>query len=376
MTALEAGAKDAVPPELLRIQIEASDPAASAFVSANAGSGKTYVLAQRVIRLLLQGVDPAKILCLTFTKAAAANMANRVFGQLAAWIALDDAALDQKIAEIDGRRGDAKRRARARRLFAQTLETPGGLKVQTIHAFCTRLLHQFPFEAKVAARFSVLDERGEDELIAALRMKVLLQAAAEPESGLGRALTAAVAHAAEQSFAEALRAAIAARRSIAAWLAHAGGLDAALAGLSSALGVDASATMESLAQDILAASILAASDADDVIAQLRSGAKTDQDQAARIESAMRILGPEQIELYAAAFLTQKLEPRAQLLTKTLAKALPKLARPSSRAWRRSSSSARPCSRASARAPSSRSPPPSSTAIAWRKRGAGFSTTTI
>ena len=160
----------------------------SAWVAANAGSGKTHVLAQRVIRLLLRGTPPEKILCLTYTKAAAANMANRVFDTLAKWTPLDDAELDAEIAKIEGRRPDAARRVHARRLFAQALDTPGGLKVQTIHAFCTRLLHQFPFEADVAARFEVLEERTRSELIDRLRMGVLLEAAAKPESDLGRAL--------------------------------------------------------------------------------------------------------------------------------------------------------------------------------------------
>src|SRR6185312_12612734 len=100
-----------IPDDLRRLQVEASDPAVSAWVAANAGSGKTHVLAQRVIRLLLDGVDPAKILCITFTKAAAANMANRVFEQLRAWIALDDAALDAAIGKISNRKPDAKLRA-------------------------------------------------------------------------------------------------------------------------------------------------------------------------------------------------------------------------------------------------------------------------
>src|ERR1700716_3364468 len=85
---------------VLRLQIAASAPALSAWVSANAGSGKTHVLAQRVIRLLLAGVDPGKILCITFTKAAAALMANRVYGILGQWTALDDEALDKAIREM------------------------------------------------------------------------------------------------------------------------------------------------------------------------------------------------------------------------------------------------------------------------------------
>ena len=147
-----------IPLEILDVQRVASDPSLSAWVAANAGSGKTHVLAQRVIRLLLRGTPPEKILCLTYTKAAAANMANRVFDTLAQWTAMDDAELDAEIEKIEGRRPEPARRVHARRLFAQALDTPGGLKVQTIHAFCTRLLHQFPFEADVAARFEVLEE--------------------------------------------------------------------------------------------------------------------------------------------------------------------------------------------------------------------------
>ncbi len=128
-------------PEAVRAaQARASDPAASAFVSANAGSGKTHVLVQRVIRLLLDGVPPEKILCITFTKAAAANMAERVFSTLGHWVTLDDAALDTAIREVGIAQSNVRLREAARRLFASALETPGGLKVQTIHALCTRLL--------------------------------------------------------------------------------------------------------------------------------------------------------------------------------------------------------------------------------------------
>ena len=170
-----------IPDHVRDVQIDAANPEISAFVSANAGSGKTYVLAQRVINLLLRGVDPAKILCITFTKTAAANMANEVFKRLAAWTALDDAALDEQIALSTGKTPSAEERARARRLFASALETPGGLKVQTIHAFCTRLLHQFPFEANVAARFTVLDEASTTQLLDRLTLQVLLEASAAPD---------------------------------------------------------------------------------------------------------------------------------------------------------------------------------------------------
>ena len=91
-----------IPEEIARRQSVAADPRHSVWVSANAGSGKTHVLSRRVIRLLLKGSDPSKILCLTYTRAAAANMAKRVYEDLAAWTALDDAKLSGQIAKLEG----------------------------------------------------------------------------------------------------------------------------------------------------------------------------------------------------------------------------------------------------------------------------------
>src|SRR4029077_8594554 len=161
-----------IPSAITERQIAASNPDYSAWVSANAGSGKTYVLAQRVIRLLLSGVDPARILCITFTKAAAANMANRVFQDLRAWTMLDDGALDNAMTMAGVKTINPQLRARARQLFALALETPGGLKVQTIHAFCTQLLHLFPFEANVPARFEVLDEITKTQMLGKLSLEI------------------------------------------------------------------------------------------------------------------------------------------------------------------------------------------------------------
>src|SRR5262245_48381595 len=247
-----------IPREVLARQIEASDPHVSVWVAANAGSGKTHVLAQRVIRLLLSGCEPGRILCLTFTKAAAANMAKRVFDILARWTALDDAALDDALRRIGVKAIDAGVRAHARRLFAAALDTPGGLKVQTIHAFCTRLLHQFPFEADVAARFAVLEERAENELIDKLRLDVLLQAAAAPAEPLGRALAVAITAAADQTFATVVRDAIAERDTLMRWIGRAGSVEAAIADLSSALGIEADDSNERVNAEIVDGPILPA----------------------------------------------------------------------------------------------------------------------
>src|SRR5215217_4139190 len=181
-----------IPPNVRDTQARASDPTASSFVSANAGSGKTHVLVQRVIRLLLDDVAPEKILCITFTKAAAANMAERVFTTLGHWVTLDDDALDAAIREAGIPNPSASLRKSARKLFACALETPGGLKVQTIHALCTRLLQQFPFEANVPARFTVVDDRDQFEIMERSILSVLLDAAAKPQSDIGKALTTAI----------------------------------------------------------------------------------------------------------------------------------------------------------------------------------------
>lgn len=179
-----------VPEETAQRQAMAADPRNSVWVSANAGSGKTHVLSQRVIRLLLEGTDPSKILCLTYTRAAAANMANRVFRDLAAWAVLDEATLTQQIAAIEGRQPSRERLSRARRLFAEALETPGGLKIQTIHAFCEAVLHQFPLEANIAGHFEMLDNQMETALFAEARRDMITGASGGHDRRLAEAFAA------------------------------------------------------------------------------------------------------------------------------------------------------------------------------------------
>lgn len=170
-----------IPPETLTQQFASSDPCSSAWVAANAGSGKTHVLTQRVIRLLLEGNNPDRILCLTFTKAAAANMKTRVFDTLADWAMMPDAKLDEAIEKLCGESPATGMRLRARQLFAAALDTPGGLKIQTIHAFCESLLHQFPLEANVPGNFETLQEAGQAQLLSLARAEVLSGESGTPE---------------------------------------------------------------------------------------------------------------------------------------------------------------------------------------------------
>lgn len=141
-------------------QVQAARPDASTWLSANAGSGKTRVLTDRVARLLLDGTQPQHILCLTYTKAAAGEMQNRLFQRLGAWAMLDDAALRGALTDL-GISGaiTAERLHLARTLFARAIETPGGLKIQTIHSFCASLLRRFPLEAGVSPQFTEIEDR-------------------------------------------------------------------------------------------------------------------------------------------------------------------------------------------------------------------------
>ncbi len=162
-------------------QLAAARPDQSTWLSANAGSGKTRVLTDRVARLLLDGVSPQHILCLTYTKAAASEMQNRLFARLGDWAMKPDDALTDALRAL-GHEGtaDASALRRARRLFAQAIETPGGLRIQTIHSFCASLLRRFPLEAGVTPQFSEMD----DQTARLLRAEIVEEIAAGPDAAL------------------------------------------------------------------------------------------------------------------------------------------------------------------------------------------------
>ena len=306
-------------------QNAAADPERSVFVSANAGSGKTHVLVQRVINLLLRGEDPAKILCITFTKAAAANMATRVFDTLAEWTTLDDDALDEKIRLATGKTPDAAQRAIARRLFANALETPGGLKVQTVHAFCTRLLHQFPFEADVAARFEVLDEAATAQILNQLTLDVLLEGATKPDSPLGQALATAIAAAADVTFKDVIAETIGKRDLITAWVDRVGGVQQVIGELTRSFGLPAGDAMQAVENEYFSKSLIPQAEWPALTDVFSSGSKTDQERASSLSDALQAAGRERIENYLDVFCTGDRKGRASVLTKKPAEANPQWA---------------------------------------------------
>ena len=274
-----------IPATTQAAQARATDPTASAWVTANAGAGKTYVLAQRVIRLLLDGADPATILCLTFTKAAAAEMAQRVFGTLAQWATMPEEMLVAALAEFDDTPADGARIAAARRLFASALETPGGLKIQTIHAFCERLLQQFPFEANVPGRFEVLDDLTGAELLADARAAALV-GTTEEHSTLGRAWRALIHAYSDQDIEKALTEAIARRYPLRQWIVQAGdapgegSLDNAMAQLRGRLGLGDGEDAGFLCTQFLANAPIDATHWNRLLDALRRYPSTNNDRAA------------------------------------------------------------------------------------------------
>jgi ATP-dependent helicase/nuclease subunit A len=308
----------------------AADPAASAWVSANAGTGKTHVLTMRVLRLLLAGTDPQRILALTYTKAAAAEMATRVFNRLAEWVTATDADLKTSLAQLLGRAPSSEEMARARQLFAVAIETPGGLKVQTIHAFCERLLQRFPLEAGVPPGFEILDDHQRSALLQEAANATLAEAtAAEPTTPLARALASTVGLAAESNFDALLADALRQREWLeaAALLDHDDGDGEKLAEAETiyrlALGLTPDVTLE--ATDEMLADVLSDAELARIRDILGRGKANDARASKRIGAALVAGAAGRIAELRKVFLTDSGEPRDSLLTRGLANEYPDVA---------------------------------------------------
>jgi ATP-dependent helicase/nuclease subunit A len=310
-------------------QSRASHPRQSAWVSANAGSGKTHVLTQRVIRLLLAGARPSSILCLTYTKAAASEMSNRVFQRLAEWATLDDIELSKRIAKIEQREPDRATLAAARRLFAKALETPGGLKIQTIHAFCEALLHQFPLEANVAGHFNVLDDRAAAALLAEARRSLLTATSTENDAALADAFAKVLGLADESGLETLIGDIVANRHAIREFRYLAdklGGLDAALR---QRFGISPMETELSRGEDYWPlAGLSGPSFTHYIRLALEKGGEKVRTVAEILERAMVEADPlARVRLIDSAFLTGTESPKADssLIAAAMTKAAPELA---------------------------------------------------
>ena len=300
-------------------QRRAADPRSSVWVAASAGTGKTKVLTDRVLALLLAGSPPERLLCLTFTKAAASEMANRIAARLADWATAEDAALDKELAPLLGAEPTPEQRVGARRLFARLLDTPGGMRIETIHAFCQSLLRRFPLEAGLAPHFQVMDDRDSGELLLEAREEMLAAAADEPDL----ALVTARLH--EQRFPEVMAQLASERGRLLRVLdEHGGSVEAVIEAIRSQFGFKPEDTAESLLAEACLFDEAACRAA---MSLLLGGSKSDIERGERMagwlaeDGAGRI---EKFELWRGAFLTAEGEIRARLGTKDVQAALPAL----------------------------------------------------
>ncbi len=253
-------------------QLRAAKPEASVWVSASAGTGKTKVLTDRVLNLLLAGTAPERILCLTFTKAAAAEMSERIARTLGTWATMQDGALKKDLARLSGQGPEAEVMRSARRLFAAVLDVPGGMKIMTIHAFCQSLLKRFPLEAGLAPHFVVMDERDAAELMDEARKELLVQV--QREGGdLAVALDRVTLHVGEDGFSAVMREMAMERARLRRLLA---GGDAVERALRDRLGLGSDDTAETIAAAACADAAFDAMGLRLSAAAMLQGGKTDQ----------------------------------------------------------------------------------------------------
>jgi ATP-dependent helicase/nuclease subunit A len=305
-----------------RRQRAASDPHSSVWVAASAGSGKTRALVDRVVRLLLAGTRPQRILCLTYTKAAAAEMANRIREVLGRWATADEAALDSEIAALTGERAEAEQLHEARRLFAAVLEAPGGLKIETIHGFCQSLLRRFPLEAGLDPHFDLLDERTGNEILAAAREEVLARTQREDGGAETATLAAALKvlsiHLQGESLDTLIRRLADKRGRFERLKAQHGGIDGIIAQLYHRLGVAADSTPQSIIEAACADSAFDGTALRRAATALLGGSKTDAERAARMLAWLKAAAEERVVRFAdyrQAFLTAKWQIPQRLATK-------------------------------------------------------------
>jgi ATP-dependent helicase/nuclease subunit A len=302
-----------------RRQRAATDPQASVWVGASAGTGKTKVLTDRALRLMLSGTPPSKILCLTFTKAAAAEMASRIALVLGGWTNAAEPELDAALLSLMGRAAKERERQRARSLFPSVLDAPGGLKVLTIHAFCQSLLGRFPLEAGVAPHFSVMDERDAAEALAEVGEALLLQAQ-DGDGPVPAAFATVTAHLQETAFRSLMQTLACARDRLAGCLAHYGSAEGATAALRRRLGIEENQTADGVIERACGGPAFDAGGLRGAAEALVCGSNADQERSAAIAAWLAASIPERVVLwneYCRVFLTKATGDKPGCVRKTL-----------------------------------------------------------
>lgn len=296
------------------LQNSASNPNNSVFVSASAGSGKTKVLTDRVLRLLLAGVLPSKILCLTFTKVAASEMQKRIFSELENWVIFDDEKLKNHLEKFTDKEPSTLELKIARKLFATLLDDNSGLQISTIHSFCQSIIKKFPVEAKTSPSFAIIDEQTENKLLFEARKKLLKRALFD--AGLAEKINLISARLNENSFLEITSELIKKRQNLAELKERYFGIEGVISEVYSQLHIDAEANEETVFTDFTKDTNWQKQDL------LMLCQNTEIKSKKVIEQFITTPNLDNWAEYLSVFLTTENEPRKQLTTKPIQKQIP------------------------------------------------------
>lgn len=309
-------------------QMSAADPGMSVWVEASAGTGKTKVLSDRVLRLLLNKVEPQKILCLTYTKAAAVEMNERIAKRLSNWSVISEEKLKKEISGLLGPDFSANPQQSvldySRTLFAQLLDTPGGMKIQTIHSFCQDILKRFPLEAAISPYFEVLDDRNAKEILQNIKLDLLKNIENPQNQELGQAVIYLTQNISEYRFPEVMNMITVNRGKINALLKkYNNDISFLISLLEQKLGVSIGTSCEELKKEFLTR--IDINSLKFMTTALLSGTKTDVSRAEILSSvATDLPSPDLYDRYCSVFLTSEGEIRAKLATKDVVKKYPEV----------------------------------------------------
>ncbi|WP_291333395.1 double-strand break repair helicase AddA [Desulfovibrio sp.] len=304
-------------------QLRAADPKVSVWVDASAGAGKTKVLTDRMLRLFLIGTVPARILGLTFTKAAAAEMSNRLRARLGRWATVDNDELFAELLALTGTQPDEEMLSRARGLFNAVLDAPGGLSVLTLHSFCQSVLRRFPIEAGISPRFELLEEREADEILFAARERMLSKARDGADPTLAAGLRDITAYGQEGDFADLMGELARERGRLARLLRKHGDIRGVLTELRRVLGVAETDTLESALAEACADSAFDCANLRAVSSVMLGAEKTDRDNGGKIAAWLSsTVRAAEFDVYRKAFFTTDGSRRAKLCHNATLAAMP------------------------------------------------------
>ncbi len=314
-------------PDPSAVQRQASDPSASVWVTASAGTGKTQVLTDRTLRLMLDGAKPDQILCLTFTRAAASVMTNRIRDVLGAWATCDDKTLEEKLTRLTGRKPDEKTKTRARQLFAEFLDAHGDMRIQTIHSFSQSLLRRFPIESGIPPYFDVMDDQSVAEELRIAQAEVLQQIGQDPNSPLAKAVGMVTPEVSEDDFISLIGELTQRRGQLMTIFRENGGLDGTIDAVHEYLGAPKGVTPQEL-NDQLASDAGLNNKTPDIdglkrAAGILAGGSDVEREKARVLDAWLDYPEKRVEWfdeYKKVFLTAEGETRKRLTTKATAEA--------------------------------------------------------